>query len=128
MINIGTAIYSLGITKWGLRGNPTSESEFNAMFHKVTGKDSNGHAIESNDPSNFGTTWSAVKAKYDELKAAEPMQLLREERNRLLAETDYWVLSDVGDATSAQIKYRQDLRDITKSATSLEDVTWPTKP
>ena len=25
-------------------------------------------------------------------------------------------------------KYRQDLRDITKTATSLDDVTWPTKP
>ena len=127
MINIGTALHSLGITDWVLRGNPTSESEFNSMFFKVTGTDSNGHAIESSDPSDFGTTWSAVKAKYDELIAGEPMQLLREERNRLLAETDWWGLSDL-TMTSAQTKYRQDLRDITKTATSLDDVTWPTKP
>ena len=128
MINIGTALHSLGITDWGLRGNPTSEAEFNSMFHKVIGNDSDGRAIESNDPSDFGTTWSAVKAKYDELVAEEPMQLLREERNRLIAETDHWVLSDTADVTSAQTKYRQDLRDITKTATSLDDVTWPTKP
>ena len=127
MINIGTALHSLGITDWGLRGNPTSEAEFNSMFHKVIGNDSDGRAIESNDPSDFGTTWSAVKAKYDELVAAEPMQLLREERNRLLAETDWWASSDL-TITDAQKKYRQDLRDITKSATSLDDVSWPTKP
>jgi hypothetical protein len=30
--------------------------------------------------------------------------------------------------TSAQTTYRQALRDITSSATSLDDVTWPTKP
>jgi len=53
---------------------------------------------------------------------------LRTERNRLLAETDHWFLSDTADATSAQTKYRQDLRDITKTATSLDDVSWPTKP
>ena len=38
------------------------------------------------------------------------------------------LLSDTADATSAQTTYRQALRDITKSATSLDDVTWPTKP
>lgn len=127
MINIGTALLALGITEWGLRGNPTSEAEFNSMFCKIVGTDSNGHAIESNDPSDFGTTWSAVKAKYDELVAAEPMELLREERNRLIAETDWWASSDL-TMTSAQKTYRQALRDITKSATSLDDVSWPTKP
>tara|TARA_R100000951_G_C2530256_1_gene146174 strand:+ start:406 stop:597 length:192 start_codon:yes stop_codon:yes gene_type:complete len=56
------------------------------------------------------------------------LYMLRVERNRLLQETDHWVLSDTADATSAQTTYRQALRDITDSATSLDDVTWPTKP
>ena len=56
------------------------------------------------------------------------MQELRNERNRLLAETDYWDASDTPNMTQAQIDYRQALRDITDSATSLDDVTWPTKP
>lgn len=56
------------------------------------------------------------------------MSALREERNRLLSETDWWDMSDTATMTDAQKKYRQDLRDITKSATSLDDVTWPTKP
>ena len=71
---------------------------------------------------------SAVATKEAELIAAYKLTELRTERNRLLAETDHWVLSDTADATSAQTAYRQALRDITSSATSLDDVTWPTKP
>ena len=126
-IRISDALTALGIDEFVLRGEPTSEAEFNEMFRKVTGADSNGSAIESDDPNDFGTTWSAVSAKKDELVAAEPMRLLREERNRRLAEVDWWASSDL-TMTDAQKKYRTDLRDITKTATSLDDVTWPTKP
>ena len=97
------------------------------MFRKVTGSDVNGTAIESADASTWGTTWAAVSAKKDELVAAEPMRLLREERNRRIAETDWWASSDL-TMTAEQTAYRQALRDITDSATSLDDVTWPTKP
>ena len=41
--------------------------------------------------------------------------------------TDWWASSDL-TMTDAQKTYRQALRDITKSATSLDDVTWPNKP
>ena len=127
MTNVTKALLDLNITEWVLRGEPTSESEFKSMFRKVTGADSYGSAIESSDPSTFGVTWSQVITKKNELIAAEPMRLLREERNIKLAETDWWALSDL-TMTAAQKKYRQDLRDITKSATSLDDVTWPEKP
>ena len=127
MTNVTKALLDLNITEWVLRGEPTSESEFKSMFRKVTGADSYGSAIESSDPSTFGVTWSQVITKKNELIAAEPMRLLREERNIKLAETDWWALSDL-TMTDAQKKYRQDLRDITKSATSLDDVTWPEKP
>ena len=127
MTDIATALTELGITEWVLRGEPTSEAEFNEMFRKVTGADENGSAIESSNPSEFGTTWSAVSAKKTELVNAEPMRLLREERNKRLTETDWWAVSD-RTMTNAQKKYRTDLRDITKTATSLDDVTWPTKP
>jgi len=67
--------------------------------------------------------------EYDKLAVTteENMIVLRQERNRLIAETDWWASSDL-TMTDAQKKYRQDLRDITKSATSLDDVTWPSKP
>ena len=59
--------------------------------------------------------------------AEENLQALREVRNRFLAETDVWALSD-RTMTQAQTDYRQALRDITDSYTSLDDVVWPTKP
>ena len=127
MTDISTALIELGITEWVLRGEPTSEEEFNEMFSKVTGETADGSAIESFNPDDFGVTWSQVSTKKAELIAAEPMRLLREERDRRLAETDWWAMSD-RTMTEAQTTYRQALRDITDSATSLDDVTWPTKP
>ena len=127
MTSIATALTELNIDEWVLRGEPTSEEEFNEMFRKVTGATADGSAIESSNPDDFGVTWSQVSTKKAELVAAEPMRLLREERDRRLAETDWWAMSD-RTMTEAQTTYRQALRDITDSATSLDDVTWPTKP
>ena len=76
-------------------------------------------------------TESEVQTKYDEIIAAEPLNLLREIRNIKLAETD-WVITmhkELGTNIPAAWKtYRQALRDITDDATSLDDVTWPEKP
>ena len=106
MTNISNALLALTPTaEWTVRG---------------TGIE--WHSKDISQPSD-----DAIATKIEELKAAEPMRLLREERNRLIAETDWWASSDL-TMTSAQTKYRQDLRDITKTATSLDDVTWPTKP
>ena len=129
MTTIATALNELGITEWVLRGEPTTEAEFNEMFRKVTGSDENGSAIESSNPSDFGTTWSAVSAKKTELVNAEPMRLLREERDRRLAETDWMANSDV-TMSDAWKTYRQNLRDVPAQdgITGLDDVTWPTKP
>mgnify|MGYP003133241768 CR=1 FL=1 len=126
-MSIAEALTELGINEWVLRGEPTTEAEFGQMFRKVTGADSSGTAIESADPDDWGTTWSEVKEKADEIKAAEPMKLLRAERDRRLAEVDWWASSDL-TMSDERKAYRQELRDITKSATSLDDVTWPTKP
>jgi hypothetical protein len=57
------------------------------------------------------------------------LQNLRDERNRLLVETDWTQLPDVPEATkNAWQTYRQELRDITKTYKSLDTVVWPTKP
>ena len=127
MTTIANALTELGITEWVLRGEPTSEAEFNSMFRKVTGADANGSAIESSNPADWGTTWSAVSAKRDELIAAEPMRLLRAERDRRIAETDWWASSDL-TMTAEQTAYRQALRDVPENYTSLDNVVWPTKP
>ena len=61
---------------------------------------------------------------------ARRMADLREQRNRLLADTDWMGNSDV--TMSADWKtYRQALRDITKTTPTddaLSNITWPTKP
>ena len=124
MTTIANALTELGITEWVLRGEPTTEAEFNTMFRKVTGSDANGTAIESTD---HGIAWATVAAKRDELIAAQPMKDLRAERDRKLAETDWWAVAD-RTMTAEQTAYRQALRDITVSYTSLDDVVWPTKP
>jgi len=59
--------------------------------------------------------------------AKDSLEELRQQRNAKLFETDWWASSDL-TMTDAQKKYRQDLRDITKTATSLDDVKWPEKP
>jgi len=55
---------------------------------------------------------------------------LRSKRNYLLAETDYYALSDVTMSDDMKT-YRQNLRDITEGKDTVEkceNVTWPTKP
>jgi len=58
----------------------------------------------------------------------ELLEELRIVRNSMLLETDYWNAPDTPDMTSEQTTYRQALRDITNTYTSLDDVVWPTKP
>lgn len=59
--------------------------------------------------------------------ARAALEEVRAERNERLSATDWWVLPD-RTATQAQLDYRQALRDITDTYTSLDDVVWPTKP
>lgn len=81
-------------------------------------------------------TKAQVEAKITELKAAEPMRLLRVERDRLISETDWWVLPD-RTPTSEQLAYRQALRDLPDTSSPVLDptsrigisgVSWPIKP
>ena len=129
MATVSDALQELGITEWVLRGEPTTDAEFRQMFRKVIGTTDNGSAIESDNSADWpvSLTWQAVETKMNELTAAEPLKLLRAERDRLIAATDWWASSDL-TMTDAQTAYRQALRDITDSATSLDDVTWPTAP
>lgn len=93
---------------------------------------------ETNDEASFAanvtwqggaalTTWSAVSGALAAATDSVAMTALRAERDRLLAETDWWAVSD-RTMTQAQIDYRQALRDITATYTSLDEVVWPTKP
>ena len=70
-----------------------------------------------------------VLNKFDAV-ASIRMNILRSQRDKLLAETDYMALGDV-TLSDAGKTYRQALRDITDQTPSddvLSNITWPTKP
>ena len=113
---LGADILPLKLTEFVLYGYSYSGLEWRASTTKPTEK-------EIND-------------KVTELNNAEPMKLLREERNDRLAETDWMANSDV-TMTDAWKTYRQALRDLPASSTpkldsnydlDLTSVTWPTEP
>ena len=92
-----------------------------------------GDVLEWQDDNITAPTGSQITAKYDELVAAEPLNNLRQVRNQKLAETDWVVIKEREEGGSVSNfadwkTYRQALRDITDSVTSLDDVTWPEKP
>ena len=92
--------------------------------------------LEWLDSSQTKPTETEVNSKISELDNAEPMRLLRIERDTRIAKTDWRASSDLTLA-DAWKTYRQALRDLPASATpklnsdyelDLTSVTWPTEP
>ena len=96
--------------------------------------------LEWLDKTQTKPTEEEINAKVTELSNSEPMKLLREERNKLIAETDWTQLKDIDLDIIRERNwknYRQALRDLpAKSNPKLDNfgnldmasVTWPTKP
>lgn len=131
-MEIQKALELLNVTGFILNGTPTNEEEFNNSFQKVVDT-KDGKTIYSSDPKDFGFTWKEIENKCEEIENNAPMEELRIQRNALLAETDWTALNDVTMSEEMK-KYRQDLRDITKTAKvsldngKLKGVEWPKKP
>ena len=87
----------------------------------VIPKDAKGDVVSINN--------STVSTKQTELLEARNLAELREKRNKLLTETDFYALSDV-TMTDNMKTYRQNLREITKTYKSITDngFAFPTKP
>jgi len=79
-----------------------------------------GTPVYNNDKWEVSYT-TANKSKADAEAA------VRNQRDRLLIETDWMALSDV-TMSDAMTAYRQALRDIPSQAGFPTNVTWPTKP
>ena len=58
MATVSDAISALGINEWVLRGEPENAEDFASMFRKVTGSTDDGTAIESDNSTDWGVTWS----------------------------------------------------------------------
>ena len=92
--------------------------------------------LEWVDKIQTAPTETEIDKKIAELDAAEPMRLLRIERDNRIAKTDWRASSDLTLADAWKI-YRQALRDLPASATpklnsdyelDLTSVSWPTEP
>ena len=87
--------------------------------------------------SSTKPTEAEIDAQLIKINDAEPMRRLRQERNRLLVESDWMAYPDSPTMSDVWKTYRQALRDLPASTTPVLDdnapigitsVTWPTKP
>jgi len=138
MIDVITAILSLNEKNSNnyeavVRGEPTTEAEYNAQVDFVTGSDENGAAIFSETKLY---TWAQVSAEKTLLINAEPLKQLRLKRTEKLKESDWMANSDV-TMSADWTTYRQALRDLPSNYTTsdsqslssdLSNLNWPTKP
>ena len=92
-------------------------------YHNINGNRVQFTAEEETARDNEEAAWANAAP-------ARALANLRSRRNRLLAETDFYALSDV--TLSDDMKtYRKDLRDLPAGKDTVkkcEDATWPTKP
>ena len=76
------------------------------------------------------TAWDNAETAWNNGALSRAQANLRSRRNRLLAETDFYALSDVTMSDEMK-KYRQDLRDLPDCKDTVEkcdNATFPTKP
>ena len=105
---------------------------------QVTINNEDINQITWHDDNPTGITNEQILAKQTELQNAEAMRLLREERNRRLAETDWWAMKEVDgwQMSPQQRVYRKNLRDMPETSPypmlnengELTNVDWPEKP
>jgi len=94
-------------------------------------KSNDYNKIQWLDSSIEKPTYEEVLSEIERLEKLEPMKMVREKRDELIAATDWMAVSD-RVMTQAQIEYRQALRDLPETADpqldengQLTNVTWP---
>jgi hypothetical protein len=109
--------------------------EYQSVRRNGVTQDANGNWVEAweitdmfSDDPELGTK-AEQEAEYQARLDSDAAERNRRERDRLIAETDWWASSDL-TMTAEQTAYRQALRDITTHANwpHLEESDWPVKP
>jgi len=113
--------------------NKTAVFGYHGNVLLANNSDGNGDYIESWTVDGLTKPTDEQLASYTDWESRKGLDELRPIRNQLLAETDWVVIKEREEGGSVSNfadwkTYRQALRDITDSATSLDDVTWPEKP
>jgi hypothetical protein len=95
-----------------------------------------GDELEWRSPDITQPTEAEIQAEIARLEAEQPWKELRQERNRLLAESD-WVSMKAIDASidglgiqlpQVWMDYRQALRDLPANTVDPANPIWPAKP
>ena len=89
--------------------------------------------LASDNPFPVGSTYEgvvvhSVSSVVDETPSPEEVYAIRQERNALLAASDWTQVADAPVDQAAWATYRQELRDITSQDTFPSEVTWPVAP
>ena len=122
-----------------LRSPSATTTQYQNSVRDGVVQDANGNWVENyvardmfadtTDEDGVTTTKAEHEAAYQAALDAKVAESNRTKRDGLLAETDYFALTDV-TMDAAMTTYRQSLRDITDHANwpNLEDADWPTAP
>ena len=122
-----------------LRSPAATVGQYQTSARDGVVQDANGNWVEkyvardmfadTTDEDGVTTTKAEHEAAYQATLDAKTATANRTKRDGLLAETDYFALTDV-TMDAAMTTYRQALRDITLHANwpNLADADWPTKP
>ena len=117
---------------------PTSSSELKVVVQDGVKKESDGWTMkykeidlhsDYTDPDGKTVTKESQDTKYLEQSAKNKADRMRRIRNNILAETDFYALSDVTMSDDMKT-YRQALRDISKHSNwpNITESDWPNKP
>jgi hypothetical protein len=90
MADCAKAIQSLGNFEFVIRGDVTTEAEFNNNVSWVSGADSNGSAIFGSKPD--AVTWTAVKAHMDKQDSFATQEKTNQTARAYLAQTDWYAI------------------------------------
>lgn len=122
-----------------LRSPAATVGQYQTSARDGVVQDANGNWVENyvardmfadtTDEDGVTTTKAEHEAAYQATLDANTATANRTKRDGLLAETDYFALTDV-TMDAAMTSYRQALRDITAHTNwpNLEEADWPTKP
>ena len=81
-----------------------------------------------NDSLGSEPTKSELENASEEAERTAKLKIIRQQRNQLLAQTDWMSFSDSPTMPDAWKKYRQDLRDLPASNSDPSKIIFPSKP
>jgi|TARA_R100001460_G_scaffold26413_1_gene53402 hypothetical protein len=118
-MNVVESLTALGMTAYRVDGGPTNEQEYNDQVFIL------------NDQTK--PTWNEIQTKWSSISSVVLGAPVREQRNTLLADSDWTQANDSPLAAEKKVEwatYRTALRNLPDHSNwpNLEDDDWPTKP